>query len=227
VSYPHWVTILPRSVARDSPITSRFAGLDLYWPSPLEIVSRPGVSAQVLVSSSPDAWTMRDPLEVNPALSQTPAVQEAGPRHQYPLAVSLSGSFTSFFAGRSVPTRPGEKPRTAAVIQRSPETRMIVVGDAPFASDMIRYTNASYNLDFLSNCASWLGSEDDLLTIKTRSQVDLRLNRITDPSARARAMLASQIVSVVLIPLLVVAFGVLRFLGRRAKAGRGRTRDTQ
>ncbi len=142
--------------------------------------------------------------------------------------MSLTGSFTSYFAGKPVPVRQGEKPRKAEVTLRSPDTRMVVVGDAPFASDMVRYTNAGYNMDFISNCTSWLASEDDLLTIKTRSQVDLRLNRITDAAARARAMLVSQIVSVVLVPLLVVAFGVLRFLRRRGRqAGLDRARDTQ
>jgi gliding-associated putative ABC transporter substrate-binding component GldG len=224
VSYPHWVAISGKTVSRTNPVTSRFSGLDLYWPSPLEIVAREGVKAETLVSSSPDSWIMRGSLETNPALSNSPEVQNAGPRGQHPLAVALSGTFTSFFADRPAPSRPGEKARPAP-LSRSRDTRLVVVGDAAFASDMLQYTNAGYNIAFLSNCADWLGREDDLLSIKTRSQVDVRLNRIADPAAKARAMLTSQIVTVVIVPLLVVAFGVLRLLRRRARRGDA-SRDT-
>jgi gliding-associated putative ABC transporter substrate-binding component GldG len=225
VQYPHWVTISERSVARDNPVTSRFSGLDLYWPSPVEPVTVPGVDARVLVSSSPDAWIMRDPLETNPALAQSPAVQDIGPRGRHPLAVTLSGTFPGAFAGKPVPVRAGEKPRWPAAATRSAETRLIVVGDAAFASDMAQYTNAGYNMTFLSNCADWLGRDDELLSIKTRSQVDLRLNRVTDPAARSWIMGFSQAVSVVIVPLLVVAFGVLRLLGRRRRQERSAPRE--
>jgi ABC-type uncharacterized transport system involved in gliding motility auxiliary subunit len=103
------------------------------------------------------------------------------------------------------------------VIARSPETRLIVVGDADFASDMIQYTQAAYNMTFLSNCAEWLSQEDDLLAIKTRAQVDLRLARIQDPARKAAAMRASEVLNVAVVPLCVVAAGVARLLLRRRK----------
>ncbi len=221
VRYPHWITVSKRNTAADNPLTSRFAGLDLYWPSPLEPVERQGVEERALVSTTKDAFVMKDKFLTDPALSQLPVTQDAGPRGQYVLAMSLSGKLRSFFEGRRLPARAGimEKPGDAPAPQ-STETRLIVVGDADFASDMIHYTQADYNMDFLSNCAEWLDMQDDLLSIKTRSQTDLRLNAIEDPSAKARVMMLSQILNIAVIPFLVIAFGVLRLAVRRRREGR-------
>jgi ABC-type uncharacterized transport system involved in gliding motility auxiliary subunit len=216
VNYPHWVTVSDRDVAKDNPITSRFAGLDLYWPCLLEIAAVPGVEAQAIVKSTPNAWSMEGRFETNPALSQILA-QQAPNRAQYPLVVALSGEFSSSFADRPLPTRAGESSPQGPLARRSPPTRLLVVADADFASDMLQYTQAEYNLAFLSNCAAWLSQEDDLLAIKTRAQVDTRLSRIQDPAQRAAAMRASQAINVVVVPLLVVAAGVARLLLRRRK----------
>lgn len=98
---------------------------------------------------------------------------------------------------------------------------MIVVADADFASDTIQFTQAEYNLAFISNCAEWLSMEDDLLAIKTRTQVDTRLSRIADPARRAAAMRASQVLNVAVVPVLVVAAGVTRLLVRRRRKTKG------
>jgi ABC-type uncharacterized transport system involved in gliding motility auxiliary subunit len=96
-----------------------------------------------------------------------------------------------------------------------------VVADADFAADAIQYTQAEYNLVFLSNCVEWLSMEDDLLAIKTRAQADTRLSRISEPGRRAAAMRASQVINVVVVPLLVIAAGVARLLLRRRNKARG------
>jgi gliding-associated putative ABC transporter substrate-binding component GldG len=219
VNYPHWIAVTDKTVSKDNPITARFAGLDLYWPCPLEEIARQGVTEQALVSTTTDAWVMKDTFETNPALSQTPAVQDTGQRGQYTVALTLSGTFASYFKDRPAPTRPGEKARAGSPLASSPSTRLVVVGDVDFASDLIEYTQANYNLPFLSNCAEWLGMEDDLLAIKTRSQVDVRLNAISDPALKSRAMLSAQIINVAVVPLLVAAFGIIRLAVRRRKRG--------
>ena len=228
VNYPHWITVLAKDVSRENPITSRFAGLDLYWPCVLEIAPPAGVTAEPIVRSSPEAWSMPVPFETNPALAQVLA-QQAGERRQFPLAVALAGEFPSAFAGRELPpgaagavsSRPGEAAPADPRPAKSASTRLLVVADADFASDMIQYTQAQYNMVFLSNCVEWLSMEDDLLAIKTRAQLDTRLSRITDKVRRAAAMRASQVINVAVVPLLVVAAGVVRLLLRRRKKAKG------
>jgi ABC-2 type transport system permease protein len=220
VNYPHWVTVRGQDVSRENPITSRFAGLDLFWPCVLEISPPAGVTADAIVRSTASAWSMKTPFETNPALSQLLA-QQAGERRQFPLVVALSGEFPSAFAGRALPARPGEAAPPSPPAAKSPSTRLLVVADADFASDTIQYTQAQYNLAFVSNCAEWLSMEDDLLAIKTRAQADTRLSRIADPARRAAAMRASQVVNVAVVPLFVVAAGVARLLLRRRRKARG------
>ena len=216
VNYPHWVTVSSKYVARDNPLTSRFAGLDLFWPCLLEIAEQPGVTAEAIVRSSPDAWSMKGPFETNPALSQI-LEQQAVERRQFPLVVTLSGEFRSAYAGRPLPARPGEPALPGPLLEKSPRTRLLVVADADFASDIVQYTQADYNMAFISNSVEWLSMGDDLLAIKTRAQLDTRLSRIQNPAARAAAMRASELINVAVVPVLVVAAGVARLLLRRRK----------
>ncbi len=219
VNYPMWVGVTSKTAASDNPITSRFAGLDLFWPCPLEAVPRQGVTEKTLLSTTNDAWVMADRFETNPMLANLPEVQDASPHSQRILAMTLSGVFPSWFKDRPVPARAGEKPRTAAPVAISPDTRLVVVGDADFATNLLENTQAGYNLAFLSNCAQWLGMEDDLLSIKTRSEVDTRLNAIQDPARKARAQLAAQVINVGVIPFLVAAVGFIRLALRKRKRG--------
>jgi gliding-associated putative ABC transporter substrate-binding component GldG len=214
VNYPQWVTVSGRNVDASHPITARFAGLDLYWPCPLEPITRQDVTAQILARTSPDAWTMKENFECNPLIVQTMKGESAG-KGQYGLAIALTGGFRSAFADRPVPTRAGEKQAQAPLAACAAPTRIIVVGNAGFASDMIQYTQASYNLTFLSNCVEWLSQEDDLLAIKTRAQADTRLNGITDATRKAAAMRRSIALNVAVVPLCVIGVGTLRLLRRR------------
>ncbi len=92
------------------------------------------------------------------------------------------------------------------------------MGDADFASNLLEFTEADYNLSFLTNTAEWLSNSEDLLSIKTRLARDVRLNRIQEPSRRLAAVLVTEIVNVAVIPLAVIAFGIVRLLLRRKKS---------
>jgi gliding-associated putative ABC transporter substrate-binding component GldG len=213
--YPHWITIADQFVSRDNPITARFAGLDLYWASPLELVERQGIKGEMIVQTTPDAWTMKEPFETFPDQGAGLAYSKPQDSGQQGVAAALSGTFSTFFS--EIPTRQGEERGWKEIRKTSPETRILVVGDADFPTDLFQYTDASYNLDFVGNSAEWLSNDEDLLGIKTRVARDLRLNRIREPEARAWAALFIQVVNVALIPLAVIAFGVLRFFFRRKK----------
>jgi ABC-type uncharacterized transport system involved in gliding motility auxiliary subunit len=205
VRYPPWVAATIRNVDRGNPITANFSGLDLYWPSALETIPRDGVRADILVRSSPDSWMMRDRYPINPARAES---MEPGPGEQKgsrALAVGLSGHFRSAYGTRG------------ALASSARDTRIIVVGNVEFATDMIQFTRAAYNMTFLSNCAEWLAEEDDLLKVKTRPQGSTRLDAITDLDDRARAMRSSVVLNILVVPLLVAGVGTIRLLRRRRK----------
>jgi gliding-associated putative ABC transporter substrate-binding component GldG len=216
--YPYWITVADQFVSERNPITARFQGLDLLLASPLTIVERQGVEAEVLLNTTPEAWIQdEEPFETNP---QRAAMLEYMPHEstgQYPLAVALRGSFSSYFADREVPEREGEEREWSEVVEDGRKSRLIVIGDADFASELYQYSGGSYNLEFLANAAEWLSSSEDLLEIKTRVARDMRLDKIQDPQARLRAATFTQMFNLVGVPLAVVVFGVVRLILRRRK----------
>ena len=189
--YPEWVSILPQDVSPSNPITRRFPGLDLLWPTSLTVTSVPGVGVERLVTTSPDAWLMAPPYVTNPfrVVGMGTSVATRG---RYLLAAALTGRFPA-----------------------GADSRIIVVSDSDFASDLAKFSDSPYNALFLENAVEWLSSDSDLLAIKTRNFREARLNRIQKPEARSRAIIVAEIVNLAFVPLLVVAAGVLRVYFRR------------
>jgi ABC-type uncharacterized transport system involved in gliding motility auxiliary subunit len=217
--YPYWITVAGKYVAKDNPITARFNGLDLYWASPLEIVAKGNTQAEVLARTTPEGWTAsEEPFDTYPRGGPQLLAQPHENKGSYPLAVSLRGELSSYFKGRGIPTREGEKRDWKNIVENTKESRIIVVGDADFASDLLQFTEATYNMDFLTNAVQWLGNSEDLLGIKTRTARDTRLNKIQDPAQWLRARLSAWLVTLVLVPLAVIGFGIGRLVYRRKKS---------
>jgi ABC-type uncharacterized transport system involved in gliding motility auxiliary subunit len=217
--YPYWVTVSGQFASSDNPITARFQGLDLYWPSPVELAAPEGVQGEVLLSTTPDGWTLdKPPFETNPMRAAMLLAIPHETQGQYPLAVALHGTFKSYFSGRDIPHREGVVRDWKNTTEVSPDTRILVVGDSDFATELYQYTGASYNMQFLTNAADWLSNSEDLLQIRTRVARDLRLNKIQDPERRLRSALFTQLFNLAFVPLVVVAFGVTRLVLRRRKS---------
>ena len=204
--YPPWVSVQGPDVSTTNPITSSFAGLDLLWPAPLSSaqastsIDRTGVSSTALVQSSASSWLQQAPFVIDPY--RVP--QSGGPTAQYTLAYALSGTFPSAFAGGDARSKP---------------TRMLVIGDSDFASDLMQFSDSLTNVLFIENSILWLSGNADLLSIKTRAAAEGRLDRIQDPGARGRLMIAAPLINVVAIPVLVLVVGLVRSLRRRERRG--------
>jgi len=120
---------------------------------------------------------------------------------QQPLAVSVIGSFNSFFAGKEVPTnapaasdpnaQAAQQPTPAApatgTIEQSPATaRLVVIGSGDFLNDTVftissqlapeRYLNS---LQFIQNAVDWAVEDLDLLTIRSRGTSSRVLEPLT------------------------------------------------
>ncbi len=200
--YPPWVSVRAPDVSSANPVTAAFPGLDLLWPSPLDALEVPGVSALPLAKTSQSAWVLRPPFIIDPFQVSRSGPGKPGPANQQTLVLALSGSFRSRFP--------------AAGRERSLPARMVVIGDDDFASDLMQFSDSLYNVLFLENCVLWLSGNADLLSLKARAPREGRLDRIEDPAVRGRWMLAAELVNICAVPLLVLAFGLLRMLRRRA-----------
>jgi ABC-2 type transport system permease protein len=201
--YPPWVSIRTPGVSPRNPITASFSGLDLLWPAALEPVAVEGVRTEALARTTPSAWLMPEPFAIDPYRVPQSGPGQGGSSGQRTLALALSGTFPSGLGTLGGPP------------QRSAPTRMVVVGDDDFASDLLQFSDSRYNVIFIENAVLWLSGNADLLALKTKAAADGRLDRIGDAAVRGRFMLAAQILNLCVVPAAVLLFGVIRVLKRR------------
>jgi len=186
-------------MSKDSPIVANLPGITLQWSSPVTVdeTANQERDVVVLLRSTEGAW-LRDDLDVNPDLVAYPqyGFPVVGEQAAYPLAVSVRGSFESYFKGRPSPfeggaespealgpTAPGEEASSPeqetpvlGTIEASPESsRLVVVGSAEFLDDTVLDISRSlsrdrylYNLQLVLNTVDWAVEDEDLLTIRSR-----------------------------------------------------------
>ncbi|MCL2805544.1 MAG: GldG family protein [Treponema sp.] len=225
VRYPLWIGIPGDKGNEKHPVTSGFKGLDLYWSSPLEIQVDDGIEASVLFSSTPQAWSMRENFHTSPEVSYMLEMEANQTRGEKILGVSLAGVFHSFFTGAPKPQREGfELPDMPDLARAS---RIIVIGDTDFATNMINATQAIKNMEFLLRAADWLVSDDDIIGIRNRQQQTGRFDKIAEPEQRSAAMRFSQILNVGIIPLFVIAAGLIRASRRSRVMRSSQTAETE
>ena len=196
IRYPQWIGVLEQAGNPNHHITARFHGLDLYWASPLELSPPPGINAEILFTSTADAWLQTRNFTSAPAMLpyfQNELEETLGTKI---LGASLSG----MFPGAARPSR------------------IIVVGDSDFAGALMQVNRGeARNLGFLLKAAEWLSNDDDLIAIRGRDAGTGRLDRITDREQRDRVMAFSRVLNTFIIPLLVIVTGLILILGWRRK----------
>ncbi|MCL2792361.1 MAG: GldG family protein [Spirochaetaceae bacterium] len=197
--YPQWIAILGQNVSRDNPITNRFSGLDLLWASSITIEEKEGLTYEPLVSTTDQAWILdtvtTDPNVILPLMSYTSDAQR-----QFNLGYVVSGTFRSAFTDKT-----------------SRDTRIIVISDSDFVSNIIEFSDSPHNIIFFENAVEWLSSDESLLQIKTRATRDPRLNKIEDPEKRVTAIIIVYLVNIVIIPLLIIIFAIFHFVRRKKR----------
>ena len=219
VRYPHWIAVRPENADGKHPVTSRLSGLDLFWPSPLELSPPSGVAAEPLVRTTPKAWLQTKDFAIAPEEEAYFAREEEATRGQYLLAATLSGRLPMAYAGREIPVREGATPLPPLPAEAKP-SRILVVGSADFANDLMTMTDSLFNAAFVAGGAEWLSSGSELAALKSRGGRDPRLSRIEDPEERNLAALFAYAVNLVLVPGGLAVYGLVRARKRKAEARR-------
>lgn len=192
--YPHWPALRSEFASADHPVTARFTGADLYWPTTIA-VEGPDASAEIIASSTPSAWVMRAPYVLAPAAGAQLARDAAATRGQYGL-----------------------------VAVASPETgsagRLAVVSDGDVLRDaLIRATGSARNIEFALSLVQWLANDESLLTIRTRAQRDLSLLSADDPRFVIGRAVAIGL-NVVFVPAALAIVGLVLVTRRRRRSAR-------
>ena len=217
-NYSLWISVLEENGNPQHPVSSAFTGLHLYWASPLELRSSSTVEALPLFTTTEEAWLMRDNFYTSPMVTYMLELEAYETRGTKILGASLTGEFPSFFRGAEKPVREGSDEELPDMPQRASASRIIVVGETDFTTNIIGATQASHNLDFLTRVADWLVNDDDIIGIRSRQPPAGRFDKITDPDRRLRAMRFSQILNVGIVPFFVIAAGLIAAYRRKARS---------
>jgi ABC-type uncharacterized transport system involved in gliding motility auxiliary subunit len=199
-------------------VSARFAGVDLFWPSPIELAAPDSVEAVPLFTTTAEAWSMRNNFTTNPDIPYLFEQDAAETRGQKIMAAALSGTFPSWFLGSPKPVREGSEEELPDMPAEPRPSRIIVIGDTDMATGLIGMTGGQRNLDFLLQAADWLGNDDDIIGIRNREGGVGRLDKIIDPLKKVSAMRFAQILNVVIFPLLVILLGVFIAWRRKVRA---------
>ncbi len=185
VDYPFFVDIRRDGMAKERPITSDLPAITLQWAAPLEIdqVKNQDRDVVTLLRSTDESW-LRSSINVQPNSAAYPefGFPVEGEQKSRALAVSIRGSFDSFFKGQPPPSpdeeggESTEQTELQTPIEASPESsRLVVIGSAEFLDDTVLNFSRSLsadryllNLQFLQNSVDWLAEDEDLLSLRSR-----------------------------------------------------------
>ncbi len=184
------------------PITQRFNNLITAYPL---VRSVSGVSggvnghiAQTVIETSPKSWAETD---VKSVLTSKPIKYDEGTDKKGP--ISLAAAVTAP-AVSNEPPKPGDAPDAP-----KPETRVVVIGDADFATNVGLALTQGNNRDLFMNVMAWLAQQENLISIRPREPDDRRI--VLTTAQQTNILLLALLV----IPACIFGTGVYTWWRRR------------
>lgn len=124
------------------------------------------------------------------------------------LGATVEGEFPSFFAGQPLPEGASPEGR----LDSGSHTSLAVVADGDFVQDS--YIQQGDNLALVQNTVDWLSQDEGLIAIRSKT---ISAGPLQELSPAARKWV--KWVNILAVPGLFILFGVVRWLGRRRRAG--------
>jgi gliding-associated putative ABC transporter substrate-binding component GldG len=144
-----------------------------------------GLAVEPLIRTSPKTMLQERQFSIDPLQRWTPEQFDKG---QQIVAAVISGTFTSAFAGQPVPSASDSAvaapPDLAQRLDKSVETRILVLGDGEFFVDG-KGGGDRDNLLFFQNMIDWLAQDEALISIRSRESTDRPLRAVSDQTKRA------------------------------------------
>lgn len=207
------------------PITKMISPVKADFASGIELVGDTTVRKEIILATGNASHVHFAPSQVDVSAAVQVEPEEYFNNAYIPVAVSLEGSFTSAFMHRLVP----DSLNTSNIIEKSINTRMIVVADGDIIRNDIEKYNSELmlvplgydrvtkqthgNKNFIINSLLYLTDDEGVMNLRNR-KVELRLlNRAVVNSNRNLIIAFNTI-----IPLLIIAlFGGVFFIIRKRK----------
>ena len=213
-SYPYFIQIVDFS--KEHTVTNQLENLTLPWTSSLEMLTNENVKATSLAKTTELGQSIQGFYNLMPShgIPQTDL-------QVYTVAAALEGKFKSFYADKEIPaiasdanangendggtSPPTQDAEDRTTITESAETQIVVVGTAQFLTQL-----RSDGVNFFLNSLDWLTLGDALIGIRSHT--------ITDRPLREALGFERNFIKYMCtigIPLLVVVFGLIRYLLKR------------
>jgi ABC-type transport system involved in multi-copper enzyme maturation permease subunit len=219
LNLPLHMTLAQESMNRKASITSNLSPLFYLWGSALQVkddvLQQHQLERQVLLTSSPHAWTAPGESSLTQASLQPPL--SGG--QQYPLAVLVKGQFPDTFAGKERPAWPPQPQHPGGPVPPPPAEdtpaaepkpapgQLLVVGGAQMFH---RSFLSGGNLDFFLNSVDALTLGEDIVNVRGKKQIN---RAISKPAPAVRQFW--KFVNLGLMPLVIAVLGIGSAIGRR------------
>jgi len=223
VRAPIQIQVTETQMNSESALTNRIGTLLYLWGTHLEVneseLARQELELTTLMTSSERSWSEPYNDGAVPGSYLNPSNKEfLGP---VPLGVLVEGEFPDAFAGRSVPEWPADPTAPADSLEQGPvdtvtplaaaPTKLVLFGCAKMFDDAI--LGAGQNPLLLLNTVDALAHGEDLISIRSK----MLTQRIIKP-AGDNEKLAYRIFVVVVVPVALALFGIIRAAMRRKEA---------
>jgi ABC-type uncharacterized transport system involved in gliding motility auxiliary subunit len=196
-----------------------------------------------LFASSPRAWRMTSPINLNPATLRPPPASEE--MRQFDLGFLVEGAFPSFFADKPLPQKPSdeggdteadapeetpaEAPAEAGETTKGPVVaaqsgfvaqgrpgKIFVVGSAAMLTDaVIEAEGRSPNAIFIMNALDYLNDREAVAVMRSKEQ---RFNPLGETSPAFKTV--AKTFNIAGVPVLVVILGLVVWALRAARQKR-------
>jgi gliding-associated putative ABC transporter substrate-binding component GldG len=198
-------------VNKENTIVKNLQGVVMFFVSSIDTtnLSSKGLKGEILLRSSKQSGRQTQVFYFDPMAQYT---KEMFGEQHIPLAAVVSGQFKSFYTNKPIPTdtSAGAIPQAGNTIAQSPDTRVILVGDGDFMKDQFR--GGRDNLTFFANMVDYLVDDAGLITIRSKDVSLPPLEQVSDGSKKMY-----KFGSMLLPPLLMMGFGVVRWRMRKAR----------
>jgi ABC-type uncharacterized transport system involved in gliding motility auxiliary subunit len=239
MNYPYFVKILPEDLNKSIPAVSSLGEMVLPWTSSITLlvpdrdslakkntgkaIDTTGVVGAALIKSSKKSWVAAGNFDLNP---QQKWMAPPEGFKQSTLMAYLTGTFKSYFAGKSIPpvneadTAKKDSLSKSADMARgivgSGKGHLIVTGNTSFLT--AQFAGMPGNTAWIQNVVDWLSSDENLIGIRTRTMVDrsIRKDELKEGGASTAIV---RYTNLLLMPALVVIVGLMIFFRRRETAG--------
>jgi ABC-type uncharacterized transport system involved in gliding motility auxiliary subunit len=237
-NYPYFVKIIPEGLNKNIPAVSSLSEMILPWTSTITLLvpdrdslarngakkkDSSGVTGTAIVRSSKKSWTIAGNFDLNP---QQKWASPAEGFKQSNLMVYLTGNFKSYFSGKPVPpVNAADTAKKDSLSKTADNNREIATGNKGrhlVVTANVEFLTSKFgmpgNIAWIQNVADWLSSDDNLIDIRSRTMADrsIRKDELKEGSSSTNLI---RFTNLLLMPLCVIAAGLLIFFRRRETAG--------